>query len=369
MTPVPSSRLSVTPPASQPLTAQQKKFNSLIRKIETQRQLLASWEKAIVPYRQKRRAAFAPLIGQLHATQRDFALFLDQAISEKGLSKTDRDTLSETICSLAAALIDGPDSGTHGDAMKALYNKHSGGDFDAEQQANQDAMRTALAQEFGFEPGNDADLSSPEAVLQRLQQHHEDAQAHAEQAREAQRTQRKKSARQTQLEAEQQQVGQSLREVYRKLASALHPDREPDPKEQDRKTALMKRVNMAYADKNLLDLLDLQFEVEQIDANAILNLGDDRLKRYNKLLTAQLSELQLETQTHEHAVKYELDLSPHQLLTPGSLLRHLQGQVDDLEDMVDDLKAQRRSLTDVKAIKRWLKQQRAGIRFFDDAMF
>ena len=51
-------------------------------------------------------------------------------------------------------------------------------------------------------------------------------------------------------------MSQSIREVYRKLAGALHPDRESDPQERERKTALMQRVNQAYAKNNLLQLLD-----------------------------------------------------------------------------------------------------------------
>jgi curved DNA-binding protein CbpA len=37
-----------------------------------------------------------------------------------------------------------------------------------------------------------------------------------------------------------------VREVFRKLASELHPDRETDPAEHARKTELMQRVNQAY---------------------------------------------------------------------------------------------------------------------------
>ena len=59
----------------------------------------------------------------------------------------------------------------------------------------------------------------------------------------------------------------AVREIFRKLASALHPDRETDPGERARKTALMQRANVAYAANDLLGLLELQFEVDQIDAS------------------------------------------------------------------------------------------------------
>ena len=62
-----------------------------------------------------------------------------------------------------------------------------------------------------------------------------------------------------------QDASRSLRAVYRQLASALHPDREQDERERQRKTRLMQRVNVAYGKQDLLQLLTLQLEIEQID--------------------------------------------------------------------------------------------------------
>ena len=52
------------------------------------------------------------------------------------------------------------------------------------------------------------------------------------------------------------EASQSVRDVYRKLVSALHPDREADGAERERKTALMQRANQAYERNDLLELLD-----------------------------------------------------------------------------------------------------------------
>ena len=60
---------------------------------------------------------------------------------------------------------------------------------------------------------------------------------------------------------------QSIREIFRKLASALHPDRETDRKGCEVKTALILQVNRAYAGNDLLTLLELQ--IEQVDASHI----------------------------------------------------------------------------------------------------
>lgn len=45
----------------------------------------------------------------------------------------------------------------------------------------------------------------------------------------------------------------------------------------------MQRVNIAYDNRNLLALSELQLEVEQIDQSMISTISDDRLKHYLKL--------------------------------------------------------------------------------------
>ncbi len=76
--------------------------------------------------------------------------------------------------------------------------------------------------------------------------------------------QRRKSARQLAAEARrataEKEVSQTIRDVYRKLAGALHPDRPSDELSEERKTALMQRVNQAYDSRNLLELLDIGAE-------------------------------------------------------------------------------------------------------------
>jgi len=89
-----------------------------------------------------------------------------------------------------------------------------------------------------------------------------------------------------------QGASRAMREVFRKLASELHPDREPDPDERVRKTVLMQRVNQAYAAGDLLALLELQLSIEQIDASTLAGIAQDRLAHYNHVLEAQLQSLQ-----------------------------------------------------------------------------
>src|SRR5690349_234103 len=79
-----------------------------------------------------------------------------------------------------------------------------------------------------------------------------------------------------------------LREIYRKLASAVHPDREADAERRAEKNELMQKINRAYATNDLLTLLEAQLRLEQIDPEHVTKLSGERLKHYNKLLSEQL---------------------------------------------------------------------------------
>lgn len=95
---------------------------------------------------------------------------------------------------------------------------------------------------------------------------------------------RPKTARQKAQEARQaEQAGQireSLQSIYRRLVNAVHPDREADPILRTQKTALMQRINQAYGENDLPQLLALQHELGLMDAQAIHHLGDAHLKKY-----------------------------------------------------------------------------------------
>ena len=91
-----------------------------------------------------------------------------------------------------------------------------------------------------------------------------------------------------------QRASHSVREVFRKLASRLHPDRETDAGERTRKTLLMQQANQAYQADDLLTLLTLQLQTEQIDGQYLAGLPDARLNPYNQVLREQLRVLQQE---------------------------------------------------------------------------
>lgn len=113
--------------------------------------------------------------------------------------------------------------------------------------------------------------------------------------REAKRIAKRELAA-TARQAQTAQAVQSLREVYRRLAMALHPDRELDPERRKHKTALIQRVNQAYEAGDLLTLLGIQLDTRQADATGPEPLPEQKLEHFSQILRQQLAQLDAEIQ-------------------------------------------------------------------------
>ena len=356
------------------LSKGQKAFNTLIKQIEKRRARLSAWEAAMPAFHRKYLSEFAPLEQTSTDLRTKLVHRLDQAYAQKGLTKSERRTIADLISDLAGELVAQSDDAE----LKSIYNRYSESDFDSEAAAELDDMKSALEAMLGVELGDDLDMSSPEDVLQRAHAQMEQLQAQdalENQAREARRAKRKKTPRQLAAEAreqvEQAELSLSIREVYRKLASALHPDRETDPQERERKTTLMQRVNQAYSKNSLLQLLELQLELEHIDQSVINNIGEDRLKHYNKILKEQVGELDHEILHVENGFKHSYGIPPFIDVSPGTIMRNLAADIFSLQESLHALEHDLLVFDDVKQLKGWLKsvKQSLATQRFDDMPF
>ncbi len=247
-------------------------------------------------------------------------------------------------------------------SLKAIYNKYSGTNFDREAALQAAEMKSMLEAALGVDLGDDADLHSREALLQRARAHIEQQaakKAAVASKREARRAARDKSAKQLAAEAreqeEQAQISLSIREVYRKLASALHPDRETDPQERDRKTRLMQRVNEAYDKNNLLQLLELQLELDHIDQRSINHISEARLTHYNQILKDQVRELDRQIHRVEMTFRHTYGYQRAGALSPDAVLRHLATNIDALHRQIRNIEQDLAAFDDIKHLRRMLK--------------
>jgi PIN domain nuclease of toxin-antitoxin system len=304
-----------------------------------------------------------PLIVQLEAGQREWAFALDRLLGQPGWTKAERALMRELVCDGAAELLDA--DGEADPALKALFDKHSDTDFDTEQQQTRLAMKDMVEAMTGMDLGDDADIASDEELFKRL---HEGIAAEIESERDpsnathAAPKPRRKSPAQKQREADAQLATQSIREIFRKLASALHPDRETDPVQRAAKTALMQKVNQAYAANDLLTLLELQLQIEQVDASHIAGASAQRLKHYNKVLAEQLAELKHEVERVEAGFRIDFGLEMGWGLKPNKLIMFIDNNTRHLRAELATQQREMRMLEDKAATKRWLKRQQQRLR-------
>lgn len=362
--------LLVVVQAAAALTPQQKKFNTLMQRIAKQRDALREWELVIDMFRQRHANEILPQVQVQLACKLELIRLWDR-LAEQKLAKADRAYLQELICSdielLLKGMVDPPEQ-----ELKAIFQRYAGTDYDADQQAMQEALNAQaklMAKEvFGVElEGGEA--VTPEAVMQRLAQQQ---QAAAETAAPRARL-RKPSAAALKKEEQAKLASQSVRDVFRKLASSLHPDREIDPTERERKNALMQRANMAYEAGNLLQLLELQLEVEQIDEAHMAGLSEERLSHYNRVLKEQLDELKQEVGMREAEMAYEVGGSMLVRYTPKKISALVDQEITNLQK--DNLVLQQllqRLQDDPAWLKFWLKEERTWQRkqeqMLDDGM-
>jgi len=344
----------------------QQRFNKLVMEAARLKKAVRAWSQAL-PEIHRGIAEHERLRGEYRAAVGEVVRILDRGYPHRSLTKRERRILRELLCDMVREALE---EGGGDEELKEIYNRHTQGDFDAEV-ADDDAaqariMRAVLEQQFGLDFGG-ADLRSvdelQQATLSQIDELRREAERQEQEAAER-RARRKKSSREAaaevRREADRAQVGKALQEVYRKLAIALHPDREPDPEERARKTLLMQQLNAAYEAKDLLQLLELQLRFEQLDEAQISTLADERLDRYNKLLAEQVAQLKEELAGIEMPWRMQLELPPTGKLSPARVRAQLEEDLRNVAGMIARTRREREELADPRKLKAWLQEMLAA---------
>jgi len=348
-----SKELQISAPAAAaPQTPEHKRFYTLIRQIEKARQSVTAWRDQILGFRKAYTEVLRPLRDSAVAAMTEWVFALDGVLGQRDWTRAERAMLRDMVCRDVSQLLAArPD-----DALKNLFDKYSRVDFDTEKQQELAVLKEFARAFSGVDLGDTSTIHSEEDLEQRIYEQMA-ARQEARKTQQAERAQRRrKSAAQERREDEAKRVTQSVREIFRKLVSALHPDREPDPELRATKTGLMQKVNRAYETNDLLTLLEVQLQIEQVSPSQIHNAGAERLKHYNKVLAEQLSGLKLEIQRVQAEFEMEFALETHSS-DPRQLGPLVHEQARLLRSELSRQQRDLRMLSDVAATKRWLKRQ------------
>lgn len=324
-----------------PADKAQQRFRKLVANIERKRKEFGQWQAYEQRYNQRVTSEFEPVRSELLQQQRQMAVLIDELLSQRGqsrrLSRLERAKLRDMLMTLLDAVSSQGDD----EALAVLREKHTRHSAKEDQRFEMELTESLLTDVLGLEVDENHGASSVEELLDHA---HRKAQQRArfhrvdehESGRRAKRSDAEDAAR-AKREQAAKEVNQSLRDVFRKLVSALHPDREPDSTERARKNQLMQRVNQAYEANDLLTLLGLQLEIEQIDATHLSSTSAERLAHYNQILREQLTRLEAELESIVEPYRELMDLWSGRALTVAEVDRKLTMDITQLREALRQL--------------------------------
>ncbi|MEJ2898227.1 molecular chaperone DnaJ [Acinetobacter sp. NS-4] len=259
----------------------EKKLNRLIDEIERLKQQLEQWQQAQHEIRAYSQKALMPAYRELYTTLYEQMQTLWNSLSSYDLSKSDTAQVEDKIQALARLL----------QGSRMLNQK---------QMDEVDKMHTYYQQASEYsqkkKPKKKIAESFDESENQGIEEDHYESEGwNSEQYQHAREQAKLKRQQDKQAQAEKL-VSQSLKTVYLKIASMIHPDREPDESKKAAKTELLQRANEAYEQEDLFFLLKLQLEVEQSKTGSNKGLSTEQVKFYQQALEAQSQSLKKQIQ-------------------------------------------------------------------------
>ncbi|MFH3941138.1 J domain-containing protein [Acinetobacter nosocomialis] len=269
-------------------SAQQKKLNRLIDKIEQQKVSLATWQNAQAEIQQHIRQKLMPVYRDLHTVLFQQLEQLWNMLYSHEFSKAAIQQLDEKNARLAQMLKRSKMLSTEQlDLVKQI-------DTFYQQHTHDSVKKNKKTQPIKSEYQESVDQGSE------FEEDFEQYAAEQQQAREHAKRQRQQQKR----EQAEQMAGQSLKTVYLKIAAMIHPDREQDETKKQEKTEFFQQVSQAYEKQDLFYLLKLQLQLEQNKGLGAKELSAEQLRFYKLALDAQSQ--QLESQIAEILDSFQL---------------------------------------------------------------
>jgi hypothetical protein len=344
--------------SSKTLTKAQKQFNKLIERLSAQRQELARWQAFREAHHRQVAAEYQPLAARFREKRIALVALLDRAMDGKELGKRQCDKVRAILLGILRDLLvewEEPE-------LVSLYDKYAPSTFEDVKDDEFEVMRAAASEAFGVDLDDVEGVNSPEDLTAWMD---EQLAERKQRSGHGHRSQRPRHARAAADEVQRAKVAKSaeegsrsLREVFRGLASRLHPDRETDALERARKTELMKEVNQAYKAGDLLRLLELQLAVEQINLRDLSALADERLRRYVTVLEQQSRRLDEELLALIEPFAAAVEGLRPRTLTPDVVDVALNVDIGELRATLRRLERDLERFRDVRELKRSLQDYR-----------
>jgi hypothetical protein len=353
------SLLHVPRPAARAAsTPDQDRYRYLIEQIEKMRRARAEWDELVVAFKASDAERIHPLRATLRQVTRDTVLVIDRLLEAKGWSKADQTALKEIACHTAEALLRATPDDVE---IRTIFDRHSSMTFQDTKREEIEDLKQHAKEHLGIDL-DDADIDSEEDLIDRVYEHMKN-----DEARQREHSaEHRKSREQQRAETNAKNAKQFLREIYRKLASAVHPDRETDAARRAEKNELMQQINRAYATNDLLTLLEAQLRLQLIDPDHASKISGQRLQQFNRLLAQQLETAKSELRSLQDAFRGDHSLQHGRAINPRELHLVSQRRARELRAHIQQQKRFLEVLANKGSTKRWLKEQRRFDSGLDD---
>lgn len=280
-------------PGNTPLSKEQQNFNRIVRRIEKlQKQILTETDK-LAQLNNLYHVEVYPNVKELGRLKIQLCHLLHkrrQVIKLSAIQNKKLDDLLFDLLDDAFSVVE-PD-----DATKELYSMYSNFSY-AEELTNQQQDMKAyfidmLYNRYGLKL--DPSLLTDNPDFEKIEEELKKLWEQKENGKKAKPKTKKQLAKE---ELEKQKAAlknKSIRSIYVALAKILHPDTEQNEALKIEKEEMMKLVTVAYENKDLMQLLQLEtLWMRKHDEN-INSLDVSTLNAYIHLLTDQVNELEAE---------------------------------------------------------------------------
>lgn len=358
--------LQLQPPADAPLSPTQQRYNALLADLaalSAQVERLQAWSDR---HRYAHVQTLYQAAQQTRALRQDLLLFLHAQVQGDALTAQQQRMARTRLRALMAQLE--PITDPQVQVVAALYCS----DEDAQEMAQEQAelaqrLRQQIEAALGQPIHQASQYQTPEAMMAagmrqwQQQQRADEARKSAKRAARKERKALQNPATHQQAQNLQTDARSTIRTIYRQMASALHPDREPDVQERARKTALMSEVNAAYEKNDLSTLLRLQMQAA-LPGSGAARLADDKLAAMCLLLKEQVAALEDDLSQLETRLTRELCVSVKAQHSEAAMTQALQRLQADQKHEADSLAADLRRIQSQAELKRWLKEQNRALK-------
>ena len=344
------------------LSPAQRRFNKLISRLDNLHREIQSFEKMLHQHRMPFLQRITEIESNINQCRRKMLLFLHDRRQGQDLTASEKKIAAEMI-KLFFEFIDQAGD----DLLESIFDIYHSPKKLAQQEAKDALIKKEfldLVQSITGRPLEGFDTAQSPAEMMAIFMAHLDA---IENPMEAEKNHAKTSARKSPKKASprmlkkqkaEEDAHATMRIIFRQLASALHPDREPDPAERERKTTLMSQANAAYERRDLGALLRLQMQISQIDEKSMAQLTDDKLNAMSTLLQEQISALEQSKIQAEYQATHEFGFQVFPGLSETALLCEIRSQTEDYQEELAALQSEIVLVQDPKYLKQWLKNQK-----------